>query len=140
MASKIFLDANILLDFILKREDHYKEAVQVMGLVVNNKVHAFITSSVLHIAGYWIGKAYGNTKAKELLLTLLIDVEVIDIPHGVALSALHSKIDDIEDALQYYTAIHHKLNYFISRDKKLQKDSITVLPVFTPDEFLSIFI
>jgi predicted nucleic acid-binding protein len=139
MASKIFLDANILLDFMLKRTDHYPQAKQVMELVINNQVHAFITSSVLHIAGYWVTKAYGNQKAKELLLTLLIDVKVIDIPHEVALTALHSKIDDIEDALQYYTAIHHKLHYFISRDKQLQKEGIAALPIHSPREFLSLF-
>ncbi|GAA3970611.1 type II toxin-antitoxin system VapC family toxin [Mucilaginibacter dorajii] len=140
MASKIFLDANILLDFMLKRNDHYPEAKQVMELVINNQVQTFITSSVLHITGYWVAKAYGNQKAKDLLLTLLIDVKVIDISHEVALTALHSKIDDIEDALQYYTAIHHKLHYFISRDKKLQKNDIAALPIYSPKEFLSTFI
>ncbi len=136
MTSKIFLDANILLDFILKRRDHYQEAKQVMELVINNQVQAFITSSVLHITGYWVAKAYGSAKAKELLVTLLIDIQVIDIPHQVALIALHSSINDIEDALQYYTAIHHKLNCFVSRDKQLQKDGIAALPVYSPKEFL----
>ncbi len=55
-------------------------------------------------------KSYGIITAKELLLTLLTDITIIDIPHETALIALHSKINDIEDALQYYTAIHHNLN------------------------------
>ena len=88
------------------------------------------------IIGYWLTTEYGNTKAKKLLLTILSDITVIDIPHEIILNALHSKITDIEDALQYYTAIHHKLDYFISLDKKLQKQSIPTLPVYTPEEFL----
>jgi predicted nucleic acid-binding protein len=140
MASKIFLDANILLDFILKRDNHYQDAKQIIEFVIDNQAQAFITSSVLHITGYWVTKAYGSKKTKEILLTLLVDIKVIDIPHEVALTALHSKIDDIEDALQYYTAIHHKLNYFISRDNQLQKDGIAVLPVYSPKEFVSEFI
>lgn len=107
-----------------------------MELAVNAHVQAFITPSIVHIVGYWLTKAYGNAKAKELLLTLLADVSVIDIDHEITLAALHSKIKDIEDALQYYTAIHHKIDYFISRDKDLQKASIPTLPVYTPDEFL----
>jgi hypothetical protein len=43
---------------------------------------------------------------------------------------------DIEDALQYYTALHHKLDVFISSDKQLQKSAISSLPVYTPEEFL----
>ncbi|HEY9197260.1 MAG TPA: PIN domain-containing protein [Mucilaginibacter sp.] len=140
MAFKIFLDVNILLDFLLKRDDHYPDARQIMELVISNQIQAFITSSVLHITGYWVAKAYGSEKAKELLLSLLIDIKIIDIPHEVALTALHSKINDIEDALQYYTAIHHQVNYFISRDKQLQKGGIAALPVCSPGEFVKVLI
>lgn len=138
MASKVFIDANILLDFTLKRPA-YQEAKKIIELVVNGNIQAFITPSIVHIAGYWLTKAYGDAKAKELLLALLADVKVIDIPHHITLVALHSKINDIEDALQYYAAIFHKLDYFISRDIKLQKESIPVLQVYTPEEFLKEF-
>lgn len=139
MAFKIFIDANILLDFTLKRAD-YAEAKQIFELSVTRQIHAFISPSIVHITGYWLSKAYGDAKAKELLLTLLTDVKVIDIPHEIVLNALHSKINDIEDALQYYSAIHHRLDYFISRDKQLQKQSIPVLPVYTPVEFIKDFV
>ncbi len=136
MASKVFLDANILLDFTLKR-DEYEQSKQIITLAINGTIQAFITPSIVHIVGYWLTKAYGNAKAKELLLTLMADVTVIDLPHEIVLNALHSKINDIKDALQYYTAIHHKLDYFISRDKLLQKQSIPILPVYTPRGFLN---
>ncbi len=136
MASKVFLDANILLDFTLKR-DEYEQSKQIIELVINGTIQAFITPSIIHIVGYWLTKAYGNAKAKEMLLTLMADVTVIDLPHEIVLNALHSKITDIEDALQYYTAIHHKLDYFVSRDKQLQKQSIPILPVYTPQELLA---
>lgn len=135
MASKVFLDANILLDFTLKR-DEYEQSRKIIELAINGAIRAFITPSIVHIVGYWLTKAYGNAKAKEILLTLMADVTVIDLPHEIALNALHSKITDIEDALQYYTAVYHKLDYFISRDKQLQKQGIPVLPVYTPKEFL----
>lgn len=135
MAVKIFLDANILLDFLLQRES-YQESKAIIEIIINGGANAFITSSVLHIVGHWSAKKLGNSKAKELLITLLADISIIDIPHEIALIALHSKIDDIEDALQYYTAIHHKLDYFISRDKKLQRDGMSVLPVYAPKEFI----
>jgi predicted nucleic acid-binding protein len=136
MAFKVFLDANILLDFTLKRKE-YEKSKTIIELVVSGEIQAFITPSIVHIVGYWLSKTYGNANAKEILLTLLTDVTVIDLPHEIAVNALHSKINDIEDALQYYTAIHHKLDYFISRDKQLQRQSIPVLTVYTPDEFLT---
>jgi len=135
MVFKIFLDANILLNFLLKREN-YEDAKDIMRLVVDGKVNAYITTAIVHIVGYWLAKAYGVKKTKQLLLSLLIDVRVIDISHELTLLALNSKIDDIEDALQYYTAIHHQLDYFISGDKKFQKSAIPTLPVVTPSYFL----
>jgi len=136
MAFKVFLDANILLDFTLKREE-YEKSKTIIELVVSGEIQAFITPSIVHIVGYWLTKTYGNANAKEILLMLLTDVTVIDLPHEIAVNALHSKINDIEDALQYYTAIHHKLDFFISRDKQLQRQSIPVLTVYTSDEFLT---
>jgi predicted nucleic acid-binding protein len=135
MAFKVFLDANILLDFTLQR-DNYEQSKKIVALAVNGNIQAFITPSILHILGYWLTKYYDQAKAKEILLTLLTDVTIIDLPHEIAVNALHSKITDIEDALQYYSAIHYKLDYFISRDKLLQKQAIPVLPVYMPDEFL----
>lgn len=136
MASNVFLDANILLDFTLKRDD-YEQARAVIALAVNGNIQAFISSSIVHIVGYWLTKAYGHSKAKTILITLLSDVTVIDLPHEIVLNALHSKVTDMEDALQYYTAVHHKLDYFISRDKQLHKQGIPLLPICTPQEFLS---
>ncbi|SDW41159.1 Predicted nucleic acid-binding protein, contains PIN domain [Hydrobacter penzbergensis] len=138
MAFKVFLDANILLDFTLNR-DNSEQARRVVALAVEGGIQAFITPSVVHILGHYLSKEYGNTKAKELLLGLLADITVIDLPHEIAVNALHSKITDIEDALQYYTAIHHKLDYFISRDKQLKKQGVPALAVYTPEEFLKEF-
>lgn len=59
MASKVFLDANILLDFTLKR-DHYPEARQLMEKIVSGQLSAYISPSIVHIVGYWLTKAYGS--------------------------------------------------------------------------------
>jgi predicted nucleic acid-binding protein len=139
MASKVFLDANILLDFTLKR-DGYNEAKKIIEFAVKGQIQAYITPAIVHIVGYWLTKAYGNAKAKELLLTLLADVQVIDSDHEITLNALHSKIKDIEDALQYYTAMHHKIDYFITLDKGFKKEAIPALPICMPTEFLTEFV
>jgi predicted nucleic acid-binding protein len=138
MASKIFLDANILLDLTLKRES-YPVVSQIFTKVINAEIRAYTSPSIIHIVGYWLTKAYGPAKAKELLLTLLADIRVIEMNHEVTLHALNSKMTDIEDALQYYTALHHKLDIFISSDKQLKKSGISSLPVFTPQDFLRLY-
>lgn len=135
MAFRILVDANILLDFALKREG-YKVSRQLIEWAVKGRVQAFITPAILQLTGYWLTEAYGKDRAKELLLAILSDIQVIDIGHEIVVNALHSKISNMEDALSYYTAMHHKLDYFITRDKRLYEAAISVLPVCTPEEFL----
>lgn len=137
MASKVFLDANILLDFSLKR-DNYVVSKQVIQLVINGEPQAFITPSIVHITSYWLTKAYGAEKAKQILLQLLTDIQVIDCDHAVTINALNSKMTDIEDALQYYTALHHKIDFFITEDKNLKKSAIPNLPVYNLKDFLDL--
>ncbi|MEO8822011.1 MAG: PIN domain-containing protein [Ginsengibacter sp.] len=138
MASKIFLDANVLLDFTLKRKA-YPDAKKLIELILEEKIKGFVTPAIIHIVGYWLTKAYGAKKAKELLLSILVDIQSLDIPHEIVINALLSKINDIEDSLQYYTALHYKLDYFISEDKLLKKESTSVLPVYSIKEFLEEF-
>jgi len=43
-----------------------------------------------------------------ILLTLVADIRVIDLGHDATINALHSQMADVEDSLQYYTAMHHR--------------------------------
>jgi len=135
MAFKVFLDANILLDLTLQREQ-YSVSKKILELASDGSLQLFITPAIVHVIAYWLTKAYGKQKTKELILSLLTDVKVIDANHEVVINAVYSKMDDIEDALQYFTAMQHKLDYFLTRDKLLKKMGIPALPVYTPEDFL----
>jgi len=63
-------------------------------------------------------------------------VGVIDCKHDTVVMALNSSIADIEDAIQYYSALQHKMDQYITFDKNLKTHSISNLPVVTPMEFL----
>jgi predicted nucleic acid-binding protein len=138
MAFKVFLDANVLLDFTLKRKEYYATK-KLFELIVSKQLKGFITPDIVHIAGYWLTKAYGAKESKKLLLSILADVQSVDIPHDVVINALLSNSNDIQDALQYYSALHHNLDFFISEDKLLKKQSNPILPVYTVKEFLEEF-
>ena len=138
MASKVFLDANVLLDFTLKRKS-YSDAKKLIELILAGKINGFVTPAIVHIVGYWLTKYYGTKEAKKLLLSLLSDIQSLNIPHEIVINALLSRMEDIEDSLQYYAAIHHKLDFFISEDKLLKKESSSILPVYSIKEFLDEF-
>ena len=135
MAFRVFLDAGILLDLTLKR-DSYLAARRLMEWTVKGRIQAYVTPAVLQETGRRLKQAYGQDRAKELLQALLAEVLVIDSGHSVAVSALHSAMADLDDAMSYYAAMHHKLDYFITRNKELRAAAIPILPVCTPEVFL----
>ena len=61
---------------------------------------------------------------QNILLNFLEELKVIDLDKEVAVNAINSKIKDTEDALHYYAALHHNLDFFISNDKQLKKETI----------------
>lgn len=135
MAFKVLLDANVILDFTLHRKE-YESAYVLIEWATIGKIQAFVTPSILHVVAYWLLKEYGDWQTKEILLTLIGDIRVIDIGQDAAINALHSQMSDVEDSLQYYTALHHRLDYVVTRDQGLIKSALSILPACTPEEFI----
>jgi predicted nucleic acid-binding protein len=139
MSNKIYIDANVILDYILDRTDKVSAKI-ILDEISNGNITGYISGSIIHILSYFLLRNFGVEKTKEIILTLIEDFEIIDMPKEIVIQALHSNINDIEDALQYHVALNHKLDYFISNDKQLKKESISSIPVFTTLEFLKEFI
>src|ERR1700742_3576002 len=80
MAFRVLLDVNIILDFTLGRPE-YEHARKLVEWDMAGKIQAYVTPSIIHMAAYWLTKSYGVDEAKEVLMTLLGEIQVIDINH-----------------------------------------------------------
>lgn len=138
MAAKIFLDANVLLDFLLKRKQ-YEQSKKLIQIVENGAIRAYVTPAIIHIISYWLGKQYSKSTAKQVLVELLSQIRVIDCNHDIVVTAILSDMSDVEDALQYFTAIHHQMDFFVTLDKNLIKAANPILPILSIDGFLSVY-
>jgi predicted nucleic acid-binding protein len=49
---------------------------------------------------------------------------------------LQANFNDIEDALQVYTALHYKMDFFLTSDKELILKNSKVLPITSATEFV----
>jgi predicted nucleic acid-binding protein len=65
---------------------------------------------------------------------------VIDPPENIIKKALHANFKDIEDALQVYTALHFNMDCFITSDKKLKKETSSILPILSPSDYIKEFL
>jgi predicted nucleic acid-binding protein len=134
MVSRIFLDANVILDKLLHR-DESEAMADLFDLIAEDKVRAFTSPSVLHMVIYFLEK-YKTENIRRILLILLNDIELVEANQQVAVTALTSRMGDIEDALQYFTAVHNEMDVFLSHDKKLQQEALPILPVQSVKQFI----
>jgi len=118
MNQKLFIDTDIILDILAKREPFYNPAAQLFALIEEKKVDAFTTPVVFSNLFYILSKfksrnfAHSSLRKLRLLLTIIqVDEKVIDL-------ALNSEFKDFEDAIQFYAAKFHNLDFIITRNVK----------------------
>lgn len=77
MASKLFLDANVILEYFLKRvnSDDVRELFHTVEKGINR---AFTSTSIFQTCGYVLLKTYGKDATRKVMLALLNDVTIID--------------------------------------------------------------
>ena len=121
---KIFIDTNIFLDLILKREN-YKEALIIFNTIEQELFKGVILDITILNIDYVAKKQVKNIKDFLTLVNktfLVVGADNKDIK-----SALELENRDLEDNLQYTMALNYKCDLIISNDKAFLKKDIRVL-------------
>ena len=132
---KVFLDTNVLLDFVLGREG-MKDALAILQLQEDNKV--YLSTSILSMANVAYVAKKGRTKEElyELMQGLSEMIHTLQMDEIQLQEALSVIAPDFEDMLQMICAKTHDCDAIITRNKK--DFTLSKTPVYTPDEFLHI--
>ena len=114
----LFVDTNIVLDLLSKREDFYLPAAQLFSLADTNKVKLAISSLTIANSNYVLSKKYGNIKARKILRDFKLLVKVLPMDDKILNLALNSDFKDFEDAIQYHSAVENKYKIIVTRNQK----------------------
>jgi predicted nucleic acid-binding protein len=132
---KLFLDANVILDLIIKRKPFFEDIAKIVTLYEDRKCK-LVTSSVSFVnCNYILGK---NIKKEKVLYNLKIlrsFCSILEVSQSEIDISLNSNFNDFEDAVQHYCALKNNCDYIITRDSKDFKNS--EIPFLTPTEFLA---
>ncbi|MBX9734339.1 MAG: PIN domain-containing protein [Chitinophagaceae bacterium] len=135
---QIFLDTNIILDFLTARSPFDKNALEIFQLSAEKKLTIHISALSYGQIGYFLEKQLGKTNARLRLNDLFNLTKVIEVNEQIIRNAIQSDIPDFEDAIQHECALHIKnLTSLITRDLKHFKKSAVL--VQTPKEFLDTY-
>jgi len=132
---KIFVDTNVLLDVLAKREPFYREAARIWSLAERGKIEAQV--SVISFNNiYYIVRRAGDRKVAERALRLMRDIfTAVPLNTQVLNQAMDAEFRDFEDAIQFHSAVYAGAECLITRDA--DHFPSTAFPVLSPAEFLA---
>ena len=131
---KLFLDVNVVLDVLGKRQPFYKSSARVLSLAVEGRAEAFLAAHTVTTIFYLMQKYFGRMRAHAVLLDLLNLIKVVAVDEEILKEALSLNWKDYEDAVQAVAAIKSKCTHLITRN--VRDFSSLTLKVMTPEEFL----
>ena len=134
--TRILLDTDVNLDFVLERQPFFVEAKEIFLQLAQNKFEAYI-ADITAINIYYFGrKEMGRPAALKELAKLLRLVEICSINSAILQQAINSPINDYEDAVQHECAVAENLDAIVTRNTKDFKNSF--VKVYSPTEFLQV--
>ena len=133
--SVLFVDTNVVLDLLAKREPFYDSAAKLFSLADKKKVILSISSLTFANTSYVLTRLKSADKSREILRRFRVLVKVLLLDDKVIDLALNdNNFKDLDDGLQYYSAIENGQELIITRDLSGFKNSR--IPVMTPEEYL----
>lgn len=130
---KAFLDTNILVDVILKREPFATEAETILTMGSKGKILLFASTLSVATMAYLLKKTDTETR-KEILSGLFSFVSLLPSKGEHVSRALKSDFADLEDALQYEASLEEPCDIIITRN--IKDFACSSIPVLSPSEFL----
>ena len=133
---RLFIDTNIVLDVLAKREPFYEAAAILFSLADIEQVELYVSALTFANTNYVLSKINNAPLAREVLAKFKVLVVVTALNDKVIELSLNDKsFSDFEDGLQYYSALQNQADIIITRNLKDFKSS--KIPVMTAQAYLA---
>lgn len=115
---RVFIEANVLVAVMNKEYPLFSDAARVLSLADRSDYELFTSPVCLAIAFYFAEKKSGASLAKKKLKLILEHIKVTTVDDKTVRQALNNaSIHDVEDGIQYYSALSAECTYFVTEDK-----------------------
>ena len=131
---RLFLDTNIVVDVLERREPFCHDAVRLFTMAYNKQVQLIVSPMTYSTASFLLRK-HGPEGVRSLLSNFRQLSRVATTNERTVDDSLASQFRDFEDAMQYYTAVKAKADVIITRNAK--DFAASKLPVMTASEYLA---
>jgi predicted nucleic acid-binding protein len=131
---KLFVDTNVIIDLIGRREPFFESAFDLFTLALEKKIELYVSSVSYCTVNYILRKHLSHQKLMTTFNELERYVKILNVDDKVVKHSCNSMFTDFEDAIQYYSITDKSIKTIITRDKK--DFSKGVLSVMTAADYL----
>lgn len=131
------MDTNVLLDVLSCRDPFHEAGARVWSLAERGEVNGYI-SAISFNNVYYIVRRLGDKEKARKAIRLLRDVfEPVILDTRILNQSMDSAIDDFEDAIQFFSAVHAASEYLVTRNPgHFPRSGPRIL---SPEEFLAVW-
>lgn len=116
---RIFLDANVLVTVLCNEYPRFTACARVLSLCDDKRFEVYTSPLCLAIAAYFAQKKNGKKLAHQKIVLLAEKLRITMVGEEATIRTLaNKKITDIEDGLEYYSAVDAKCTCILTYDKK----------------------
>lgn len=132
---KVFLDTNILLDVLIKREPFFVFSKRLWELSELNKLIGIVSALSFNNIFYIVRKNSDGYLARDCVKKLRAIFEICEVDSKILNQAIDSEIKDLEDAVQYFSALRTGAKFLVTRNPDGFPAS-TPIAIVTPEMFI----
>lgn len=132
MIRRIFVDADIVLDFLLRREPFFRPAAMLFVAMQNGWVRGCVSPLIHSNLFYMLRKSSSGQGAIRALQQLTLLTRTLSVDQKTLEMAFASSFSDFEDALHYYSASNNDVDAIVTRN--IRDYQRAKLPVLTAEE------
>jgi predicted nucleic acid-binding protein len=132
----VLIDTNVILDYLLKRWPHEKEASRILLMSEKALINAYVSASAATDIFYIVKKDFQDKAKTYAVMHMLFSmVKIAAVDDVVIRDSLILEWDDFEDCVQYVAAKDFQADYIITRDTDGFRNS--TIQAVSPDDFVA---
>ena len=131
----LFIDTDVIIDFLIDRKPYSREAAILFTLIEQKKLRGYSSSLTFSNLYYILRKVQTHNKVISKLDSLSKILNIFKVGEQTIKNAINSGFPDFEDSIQYFCARdNRRISVIITRNTKDYRNS--EIPVMTPGDYL----
>jgi len=133
MKQSVFVDTDIVLDLLARREPFYDAAARLFSLAESGIISLAVSSLTFANLFYILRKQVSAKHAHEVLRNFKQLVTVLPVDDVIIEQALKAGFTDFEDAIQYFTALGADCSALLTRNGRHYRKA--AISIFTAEAY-----